>query len=156
MYLTVTLFLHIVNPTLTTATATGSTMSGTSTVPGLKRSGRSPHANGTGVSRLGPSSPSMTVPSGVSRSPDSSQRSSPLTSTNSTKQSSVSASNSASNAAIPAASANATGAVAAAAAGSTMSGPGSAGNAPGAAVGAGAAAGPGGRPISPSVHVVHT
>ena len=50
--------------------------------------------------------------------------------------------------------ANTAGAVAAAATGSTtcMSGPGSMGKAPGAAVGAGAAVGPGGLPISPSVH----
>ena len=143
--------MHIVNPTLMTATAPGSA---TSTTPGLKRSGHSPHANRTGVRRLCLSPSSMTVPSGVSRSPDNSQRSSPLISTNSAKQSSASASNSASNAANPAASANAAGAVAAAATGSTMSGPGSVGNAPGAAVGAGGAAGPGGRPISPSVHVV--
>ena len=73
---------------------------------------------------------------------------------NSAKQSSVSASNSASNAANLAASANAAGAVAAVVTGSTMSGMGSVGNAPGAAVSARAAAGPGGRPISPSVHVV--
>ena len=119
-------------------------MSGTSTAPGLKRSRQSPHANGTGVSRLGPSPPSMTVPSGVTHSPDNSQRSTPLISTNSAKQSFVSASNTAN----PAASANAAGAVAAAATGSTMSGPGSLGNAPG------VAAGPDGQPISLSVHVV--
>ena len=85
---TVTPSVHIVNPTPTTATAPGSAMSGTSTAPGPKRSGHSPHANGTGVSRLGPSPPSMTVPSGVTHSPNNSQRSSPFTS-------SVSASNSA-------------------------------------------------------------
>ena len=56
MHPTVTPSVHIVNPTLTTATA--------------------------------PSPPSMTVPSGVTQSPDNSQRSSPLIS-------SVSASNSA-------------------------------------------------------------
>ena len=75
MHPTVTPSVHIVNPTLTTAIAPGLEMSGTSTVPGLKRLGQSPHANATGVSRLGPGSPSMTVPSGV---PDNSQRSSPL------------------------------------------------------------------------------
>ena len=151
MHLTVTPSMHILNPTPTTATAPGSA---TSTAPGLKRSGHSPHTNRTGVIRLGPSPPSMTLPSGVTHSPDNSQRPSPLNSTNVAKQSSVSASNSVSNAVIPAASANATGAVAAAATGSAMSGPGSARNAPGAAVGAGAAADPGGRLISPSVHIV--
>ena len=139
--------MHIVNPTLMTATAPGSA---TSTAPGLKRSGHSPHVNRSGVSRSGPSPPSTTVPSGVTHSPDNSQRSTPLVSTNSAKQSSVSASNTAN----PAASANAASAVAAAATGSTMSGLGSVGNAPGAAVDARAAAGPGGRPISPSVLVV--
>ena len=118
MHPIVTPSVHIVNPTLTTATA--------------------------------PSPPSMTMPSGVTYSPNDNQRFSPMISTNSAKQSSVSAS----NAANPAASANAAGAVAAAATGSTMSGLGSAGNAPGAALGARAAAGPGGRPISPSVLVV--
>ena len=55
MHPTVTPSVHIVNPTPTTATVPGSAMSGTSTAPGLKRSRQSPHANGTGVSRLGPS-----------------------------------------------------------------------------------------------------
>ena len=123
---------HIVNPTLTTATAPGSV---TSTALDLKRSGHSPHVNRTGVSRLGPIPPLMIVPSGVTHrlSLDNSQRSSPLISTNSAKQSSVSAS----NAANPAASANAAGAIVATATGSTMSGPGSVGNTPRAATGSG-------------------
>ena len=135
MHSTVTQSVHIVNPTPTMATAPGSA---TSTAPGLKRSGHSPHVNRSGVSRSGPSPPSTTVPSGVTHSPDNSQRSTPVVSADSAKQSSVSAS----NAANPAASANAAGAVAATATGSTMSGPGSVGNVPG------AAAGPDGRPIS--------
>ena len=65
MHPTVTPSVHIVNPTLTTATA--------------------------------PSPPSMTVPSGVTHSPDNSQKSSPLTPTNSAKQLPAPAPNSASN-----------------------------------------------------------
>ena len=134
MHPTVTPSVRIVNAAPTTATAPGSATSGTSTAPSLKRLGHDPHANGTGVSRLGPSPLSMTVLPGVTHSPDNSQRSSPLISTNSAKQSSVSALNSALNNANPATSANAAGAVAAAATGSTLSDSGSVGNTPGAAV----------------------
>ena len=94
MYPTVTPTVHIVNPTLTTAATPGSA---TSIAPGLKRSGHSPHANRAGVSRLGPSPQSMTLPSGVTHSPDNSQKSSPLTPTNSAKQLPAPAPNSASN-----------------------------------------------------------
>ena len=151
MYPTVTPTVHIVNPTPTTAATPGSA---TSIAPGLKRSGHSSHANRAGVSRLGPSPQPMTLPSGVTHSTDNSQKSSPLTPTNSAKQLPAPAPNSASNVAIPVASANAASAVAAAATGSTLSDSGSVGNTPGAAVGAGAAAGPGGWSISPSVHAV--
>ena len=72
-------------------------MPGTSIALGQKRSGHSPHANGTGVRRLGPSPPSMIVLSGVTHSPDNSQKSSPLTPTNSAKQLPAPAPNSASN-----------------------------------------------------------
>ena len=73
----------------------------------------------------------MTLPSGVTHSPDNSQKSSPLTPTNSAKQLPAPAPNSASNVAIPVASANAASAVAAAATGSTLSDLDSVGNTPG-------------------------